>query len=107
MDVGLATVDWANGRPYADFGRLPGPTLLAKLPLDVLREDAEVVRVCEDTDDENEVFLATPTMDWPLMVGRGTCGAAIDLGSPALSASVLRFGSGSLSVAKRISIVTL
>lgn len=75
---------------------MPGPTLVEKLPLDVLRDDTEGVRVCDDTDDENDVFRATPTRDWPFTTGREV-GAAMDLGSPALSANVLRFGSGSLS----------
>lgn len=64
--------------------------------MEVLREDTEIARWCEDTDDENEVFRAAPIRDVPFTVGRGV-GAAIDLGSPALSANVLRFGSGSLS----------
>lgn len=89
--------------PYADFGRLPGPTLLEKLPLDMLRDGAEGLRLCDDTDDENEVFRAAPTRDWPFTVGRVVGGAAMDLGSPALSTNVLRFASGSLSTIKSVS----
>lgn len=49
---------WDLGRlpPRAEAGLLPGPMLLEKLPLDVDREDTEVVR--DDTDDAREVFLA-------------------------------------------------
>jgi hypothetical protein len=89
--------DVGGREPYADLGRFPGPTLLEKLPLDVLRDDTEFVRVCEDTEDESDVLRAAPTRDVPFTTGRDV-GAAIDLGSPALSANVLRFGSGSPSV---------
>ncbi|KAG0647444.1 Vacuolar sorting-associated 66 [Hyphodiscus hymeniophilus] len=81
--------------PYADFGLVPGPTLLEKLPLDVLRDDREGVRVCEDTEDENEVFRAAPMRDVAFTADLAVGGAGIVLGSPALSASVLRcLGSG-------------
>jgi hypothetical protein len=82
-----------------DGGRLPGPMLLAKLLFEAFRDEADVGR--EETEDAKEVFRA-PTRDVPLTGGRG---AAIDArpalaGSPARSARVFLFGSGSLT--KRI-----
>lgn len=96
MDVG-------GREPYADFGLLPGPTLLEKLPLDAPRDDIDGVRVCEDTEDENDVLRAAPMRDVPFTTGRDVA-AAMDLGSPALSANVFRFGSGSPSAKFHISI---
>jgi hypothetical protein len=73
--------------------------------LDVLRDDTEGVRVKEDTDDEKEVLRAAPMSDVPFTVGRGS-DTAVDLVSPALSANVLRFGSGSPSASMYIRLGT-
>jgi hypothetical protein len=95
-------VDWLNaievcGRlPYEDGGRAPGPTLLAKLEFDAVRDDA----VREDTEDAKEVLRAplAPTSDVPFTVGRVLMLPAMDVaeraGSPARSTRVLRFGCG-------------
>jgi hypothetical protein len=82
-----------------DGGRLPGPMLLAKLLFEALREDTDGGR--EETEDAKEVFRA-PTREVPLTGGRGAATAVTpDLaGSPARSARVFLFGSGSLT--KRI-----
>lgn len=105
MFDGRVVVDWLNaievwGRlAKDDGGRLPGPTLLAKLLFEAFRDAADVCR--EDVEDAKEVFRA-PTRDVPFSGGRG---AAIEgrpdlAGSPARSTSVFLFGSGSLT--KRI-----
>jgi hypothetical protein len=82
-------------------GRLPGPTLLAKLLFEVLRDDIP------DLEDVNEVFRApvnaapAPTRDVPFTVDREPVVVMLDrAGSPARSASVFRFGS--ISLTKRI-----
>ena len=66
--VGRVVVDWLNaievcGRlPYADRGRLPGPTLLEKLPFDVFRDDTDGVR--DDIEDEKELFRIVPALPY-------------------------------------------
>lgn len=49
-------VDWLNCDllPYEDFGRPFGPTLLEKLPFEVLREDTDGAR--EDVEDVKDGF---------------------------------------------------
>lgn len=104
--VPLVAVDWLNCDlpPYEDFGRPFGPTLLEKLLFDGFRDDADGAR--EDVEDVNEGFrlcidFPAPTSDVPFTAGLAlVVGAAMDLvpTSPALSANVFRFGSGSLYV---------
>jgi hypothetical protein len=100
--VGRVVVDWLNaidvwGRlEKDDGGRLPGPTLLAKLLFEALRDEMDAGR--DDVEDAKEVFRA-PTRDVPLTGGRG---AAMDVGpglagSPARSTSVFLFGSDSFT----------
>jgi hypothetical protein len=72
--------------------------LLAKLLFEALRDETDGGR--EETEDAKDVFRA-PTRDVPLIGGRGAFMEATDLaGSPARSARVFLFGSGSLT--KRI-----
>lgn len=48
----LNAIEVCGRELYAESGRMPGPTLFAKLPLDVFREEAEVVR--EEIEEEYE-----------------------------------------------------
>ena len=65
--VGRVLVDWLNaidvcGRvPYADFGRLLGPTLL-ELLFEMVRDDADGFR--DDVDDEKGLFLVVPVLPY-------------------------------------------
>lgn len=105
VDEGRVVVDWLNdidvcGRLLnADGGRDPGPILLAKLLLDALRDDVDVVR--EETEDVKEVFRAplretpAPTRDVPFTVDL-VPGMTDLVGSPARSTKVFLLGSASV-----------
>jgi hypothetical protein len=80
--VGRVVVDWLNaidvcGRlPYADRGRLLGPTLFEKLPFDVFRDDTEGVR--DDMEDEKELFRVVPAVPY-FCINVSDCSRTLEL----------------------------
>ena len=93
MELRKFAIDVCGREECAEGGRLDGPILLEKVPLETLREEFEVDR--EDTEDEKDVFREAPAMEVAFIAALtnrelGGAGAGLAV-SPARSASVLRF----------------